>query len=327
MNIKNNYQQYEKLLDSEIWHFIKKVSSFYPPNASQCSIEQQRGFYDKMCEGFFNGIPQGVKVEDKFIKNKIAIRNYFCQENSKVHIIYFHGGGFVLGGLESHHDICAEICLATGFNLTSVAYRLSPEYNWPCDFEDCVAAFNYVAKNFTNKIIVMGDSAGATLAASLSSTFRKDICAQLLIYPALGGEFTKGSFAEHAHAPILSRAQVDFYMASRTGSELKKVNEMGRLPQEFFVPKCLPLYDSDFATLPPSVIFTAQCDPLCDDGINYTKKIKQAKGNISGKAHLFNEKGLVHGYLRARHCSKKAGESFAKIVQATKMLGAEKWQF
>ena len=121
-------KKYQKLIDAETWAFIEKTNSFYPPDTIDNSIDEQRKIYNNMCAGFFAGYPKGVTSSDSVIStpdHQIPIRSYsLAGSKPKADVVYYHGGGFVVGGLDSHDDVCAEICGLTGFNVTSVDYRL-----------------------------------------------------------------------------------------------------------------------------------------------------------------------------------------------------------
>jgi len=217
-------------------------------------------------------------------------------------------GALSLGGLESHDDICAEICDRTGFRVISVDYSLCPENKFPADFEDARTAVQYVAERWLAGLILVGDSAGANLAAAVSHDLRDelDISGQLLIYGVFGGDVNMGSYLTHADAPLLSRDEVLFY---------SKIRFDGEAPLS--EPRAWPLQDTDFSGLPPSVIFSAQCDPLSDDSHAYRDAILDAGGQVA----LIEEKGLVHGYLRARSMVTRARVSFTRIVNAISELG------
>src|SRR6218665_576737 len=143
---------YSLLIDDETWAFIERTNSFYPPETIDYTIDQQRAVYDRMCREFFTGYPDGVSADTTAISlpdRTIPIRRYrAARYDDHAVVIYYHGGGFVVGGLESHDDICAEICLRTGFEVVSVDYRLAPEHKHPTSFDDAVAAFEWVAKGY-----------------------------------------------------------------------------------------------------------------------------------------------------------------------------------
>lgn len=308
---------YRTLIDADIWSFIDRTSAFYPPDAADYTIERRRDVYGRMCRAFFSGYPDGVSAETKMIAlpdRKIAVRRYRAMRyDAHALVIYYHGGGFVTGGLESHDDICAEICHRTGFEVVAVDYRLAPEHRHPASFEDAMAAFEWVVEGYDIPILLAGDSAGGNLAAAVAHATRKASqrpIGQMLIYPLLGGDMTVGSFIKHAHAPMLTLRDLHFYRDIRVGGRDASRDA-----------SFAPLSDSDFSGLPPTVIITAEYDPLSSDGEAYRDRILAA----GGKAWWHEEAGLVHGYLRARHIAARARESFTRIVDAVRMLGRKEW--
>ncbi len=309
---------YTKLLDAETWAFVDKTNSFYPPGNIDFSMAKQREQYDAMARAFHAGYPAGLKTTTMAIATQghdIPIRIYrAARPDDRAMVLYFHGGGFTLGGLESHDDVCAEICDRTGYEVVSVDYRLSPEHNYPASHEDGYAAFEWAAKTYADRAIVLaGDSAGGNVAAAVAGRFRRHphaAAGQALIYPGLGGDRTKGSYVTHLDAPLLSMRDAEYYVKMRTGGA-DVSNDPG----------FAPLTDTDFSGLPPTVVITAECDPLASDGPAYRDAIIAA----GGKAVAIEETGLVHGYLRARHSVERARDSFTRIVEAVRMLGANQW--
>lgn len=306
-------EKYRQLLDQEILAFIEKTESFFPADAASFSIERQREIYGDLCQHFHADYPDEVSAADAMITtagHSIPVRHYQTSgQATTAHILYYHGGGFVIGDLNSHDAICAELCGQTGFNVTSVDYRLAPENVHPAAFDDALAAYEYLLSTTELPIILCGDSAGATLAATVAYATRDHIvkpAGQVLIYPALGGDIAAGSYLEHAHAPMLSTEDMLFYYNAVSGG--KDISND---------PTYLPLLATDYTGLPPTVIITAQCDPLRDDGRDYQQRIQAA----GGQAEWIDEAGLVHGYLRARHSSEVARDSFARIVEALRSFG------
>jgi acetyl esterase len=308
--------KYRVLLDPEIWTFIDRVDSFYPPETITFPIERQRAVYAQLCRAFYAGRPRSVQVTDSMVERsgcKVPIRHYRdAHRRSDATILYYHGGGFVLGNLESHDDICAEFCAATGYDVLSADYRLAPEHAHPAAFDDALAVFDWVADTAETRIVLCGESAGGNLAAAVAHARREHaaLAGQLLIYPTLGADMEGGSYAEHAHAPMASLEDVRFYRGIRTGGRIVGND-----------PTLEPLSDNDFSGLPPTVVVTAACDPLSSDGGIYRARLRAA----GGKARWHEEAGLVHGYLRARHSATKARASFARIIAALAMLGRGDW--
>lgn len=298
---------YDALVDAETWTFIRETERWYPPDAVNRTIDEQRRIYDAMCRAFFAGYPPGVTAVNQDA-NGVPIRRYRSSvARKRALVLYMHGGGFVVGGLDSHDDVCAEICGATGLDVISVDYRLSPEHRHPAAFDDCQTALGWTRARFGKPLVLAGDSAGGNLAAALSHANRdSNILGQVLIYPVLGGDSGKGSYLTHANAPMLTRDDVLFYENIRTEGAAPKGD-----------PTYAPLHDTDFTNLPPTIAIAAECDPLADDTDNYADRIAEA----GGRALAITEPGLVHGYLRARHSVTRARTSFVRMTRAIALLG------
>lgn len=298
---------YQSLIDAETWEFIRQTDAEYPPDAISLTIAQQRDIYDRMCRRFHAGYPSGVTAVDETLAG-IRCRRYPGRDPV---VLYFHGGGFVVGGLESHDDVCAEIRAATGLTVISVDYRLCPEHPHPAGYQDCLA----VARSLRGPMVLAGDSAGGNLAAAVAYALRDrgSVLGQVLIYPGLGGDRSVGSYVTHAEAPMLTTKDVAYYWAIRHGGTEPDGPD----------PTASPLEAEEYANLPPTLAIAAECDPLADDAHNYAARIKAA----GGKAHAVTEPGLVHGYLRARHSVSRARESFARITAAISAFSQDQWPF
>lgn len=301
---------YDELIDLETWAFINRTNDYYPPDTIDASIVRQREIYDTMCREFFSCYPVGVGAEDA-VAESVPVRIYTGVEPAKAVLLYLHGGGFVVGGLDSHDDVCAELCARTGCAVVSADYRLCPEHPHPAPFDDAMIAYRWVAQRYDLPLIVCGDSAGGNLAAAVSHASRGDVGApvgQVLIYPGLGGDHSVGSYVRHAEAPMLATRDILFYEKVRLGS--------ASWDDYAGDARYAPLWESDFSALPSTVVFGAECDPLCDDGDVYCQKLRDA--DVS--AQWIKEKGLVHGYLRGRGSVQRVRESFDRICAAVEGL-------
>jgi acetyl esterase len=308
---------YETLIDRDIWAFIDRTSDWYPPDTTSLPIEKQREIYNAMCRAFRSAYPVGVRALDTVIQaagHSLPVRHYQVEgKAAAAAIVYYHGGGFALGGLDSHDDICAELCAGTGYDVMSVDYRLAPEHVHPAAFDDACTIFDWVAATLDLPIVLCGESAGGNLAAAVAHarrSHRRAAVGQVLIYPDLGGDIAGPSYRAHEQAPMLTLRDVLFYRAVRAGGQADD-------------PTVAPLGDSDFSNLPPTIIVTAQCDPLSSDGAVYCDRIVAA----GGRAWWREEPGLVHSFVRARHSAKRAGESFAWIAAAVAALGKGAWPY
>lgn len=310
---------YKSLIDAETWAFIERTNSFYPPDTVDYTLPQQREIYDGMCRAFHAGYPAGLTAETTHIDtptHRIPIRIYrAARPDPRAMVLYLHGGGFILGGLDSHDDVCAEICDRTGYEVVSVDYRLAPEHLYPASHEDGYAAYEWALSHHDGAIVLAGDSAGGNIAAAVAGRYRahaRPPAGQVLVYPGLGGDSKAGSYVTHADAPMLSIRDMAFYQKMRTGGA--NVSRDAAFA---------PLRDPDFSGLPPTVAITGECDPLASDSSAYRDRIVAA----GGKAVAFEEPGLVHGYLRARHTVGRARDSFTRIVEAVKALGRGDWPY
>jgi acetyl esterase len=301
-------------LDPEIRAFVARTASFYPPSLASDDLAGQRAAYDAMARGFHAGRPAGVSACDERIAG-VPVRRYApgrpmagvgARESggaggARPTLVYLHGGGFVLGGLDSHDDICAEICAATGLAVVSVDYRLAPEHPHPAQHDDALGVATALAAQ--TPILLVGDSAGGALAAAVAGALGRagGVVGQALVYPPLARTRSGGSFARHANAPMLSAGDLEVYAALRFG---------GAAPMRDAA--AFPLDAPSFAHLPPTVVLAAECDPLADDGPAYVAALTAAGVPARGAV----EAGLVHGHLRARHMSAKACASFAGLIAA-----------
>ncbi len=294
------------ITDPEVIRFIEKTEAAYPADANLASAEENRRFYDDMCEKFRKTHPADIKSWDERIEN-VPVRWYMPAEAGEDHavILYAHGGGFVVGSLESHDDICAEIASSASVAVVSVDYSLAPDHLYPVALDEMERVWRYVVdKNKT--AMVVGDSAGGNLSAALCHRMRRlngpMPIAQVLIYPGLGSDPDTPSRVENAEAPLLRAQDLEFYADLYRGDvDLSDIS-----------PEISPLKAKDFRNLPPAFIVTADVDPLRDDGMLYARSLKAA----GVEAVWRNEPQLVHGYLRARHMSQRAAASFDAICRA-----------
>ena len=314
-------------LDLELQEFVSTTNQFSTPEATD--LEEIRHSYNSMCLHFQTPRPNNLKILEGAIEgpeSDIPIRVYRPSESDGplATLLYFHGGGWVLGNLESHDSITADLAHDAKIQVIAVDYRLAPEHPYPAAVDDCWAAYQAISeapKIFgvdLDNLIIGGDSAGGTLAAVVSMIGRDihlldfnapKIKGQLLLYPALSSEPLL-SRETQAHAPLFSTADLDNFIDYYLGHAATDLNK-----KDF---KLYPAQAEDFSKLPPAFISSAALDPLADDGPDFVDKLN-AEGII---AKSVVEPGLMHGWLRARHTSPRASQAYGRIVQALKDLTA-----
>jgi acetyl esterase len=276
----------------------------------EIDIASFRAWYEEMALASAAPRAAGITVNDASVSGAagpVETRWYRPREPvSRACLVYFHGGGWVLGNLDTHDDICADLAAASGTTIVAVDYRLSPEHRFPAALDDAWAAFETIVANAAGydvdpgNIMVGGDSAGGNLAAAVCLLGRDRggprPAGQLLIYPGLSDRLSLPSHHDNADAPILTVEDMEFFWRAYLGDIGDTVS-----------PYAAPLSAPDLSNLPPAMILTMEFDPLRDDGRYYANRLREAGCEVQ----LHDSPGLVHGCIRARHCSPGAGRMFA----------------
>lgn len=232
-------------------------------------------------------------------------------------VVYYHGGGFALGGIDSHDWVARSICAHIEAVVLSVDYRLAPENPYPAAVDDAFVALTWVAEHAAElgadpaRIAVAGDSAGGNLATVVAQLAQSrggpHLKFQLLWYPCTTSDLTLPSVAENRDGPVLSRDIMRIFGEAYLG-ELSETADPAALP--FTV---APV-NGDLAGLPPAYIATAQHDPLRDDGTMYASLLADAGVPVQ----LRNADTLVHGYLDFASVVAAAKEEFLLSLDACK---------
>lgn len=302
--------------------FVAEVETIYSRFPDDQPITDQRKTYEKVARHYTRRRPAGVRVQDMMVPtehgDKLRIRIYRpveTQHSLSPAILFFHGGGFALGSIESHDCVVAELALAASAVAISVDYRLAPEDPFPAAFEDAYAVWRYAVSKAElfgidpARTIVAGDSAGAALASAVCLKAR-DLCrrmpaGQLLIYPVLTATADLPSYEEQADAPLLSSDSLAYFWRLYTEAGKHAGN-----------PLAAPLMAGDFSGLPPAYIATAHYDPCRDDGAVYAQCLDQAGVSVEYRCAA----RLPHGYLRARAISPAAAAEFAALGERARAL-------
>jgi acetyl esterase len=212
-------------------------------------------------------------------------------------MLYFHGGGWVLGSHETVEPQCRYIANASKAIVISVEYRVAPEHKFPAAVDDCLWAVRWAYENAEefggdrNRIAVAGDSAGGNLAAVAAQQLRDSgpsLAAQILLFPVTKMIFDTPSYIENAKGPFLTRKMMDWF------AELYLNNEAERRDV-----RVSPLFADNLSGLPPATVVTASHDPLRDEGIAYAERLAEAgvetrHRNWDGYSHAFASWG---GYI------------------------------
>ncbi|WP_343727907.1 alpha/beta hydrolase [Burkholderia seminalis] len=302
------------MLEPEIAAFVAAVDAWYPADAAARSPDEQRRLYDRFAAAWTPAaLPPGIVRQDAVWRaadgRAIALRRYTSARGaSRGTVLFFHGGGFVVGSLDSHALITAQLAADTGLDVIAVDYRLAPEHRAPAALEDCLdvtraacdARWPFGA--CAHPLTLAGDSAGGMLAAAVATALRdageRNVDGIALVYPMLGFEPQSPAREIEARAPMLTLDDVHRYRALYWDGNVSDVLRGG----DPLLRASVPLEAARFDGLPPVLAIGAEHDPLRDDARVYVERIRAA----GGVARDWMGQGLVHGCWRALGTSPQA---------------------
>ncbi len=283
-------------LDTQARALLDQMAAAGAPPFESLTPEQAREMIMQMRE--LAGPPEPVaRVEDRVAATAagpIPVRIYTPEAAGPLPmLVYFHGGGWVIGNLETVDAPCRALANRAGCLIVSVDYRLAPEHKFPAAAEDCYAATRWAAEHAAElggdpaRIAVGGDSAGGNLAAVVALMARERggprLAYQLLIYPVTNYDFSTPSYQENAEGYLLTKnAMVWFW------------DHYLRQPSDGEHPYASPLRAADLRGLPPAFVITAEYDPLRDEGEAYADRLRQA----GVPTELRRYDGMIHGFFQ-----------------------------
>ncbi|HWU56585.1 MAG TPA: alpha/beta hydrolase [Rhizomicrobium sp.] len=228
-------------------------------------------------------------------------------------LIYFHGGGFIAGSLESHDGLCRLFTAEGGLRVIAVDYRLAPEHPWPAAVDDAWAATQWIEENAASlgvdagRVAVGGDSAGGMLAAIVTQAARDkgglEIAFQLLLFPntQMGGETS--SMNEFAVGYFLERRAIEYFNSLYLPPGTDRTS-----------PKVSPLHATNFSRLPPAYVMLGGFDPLHDEGLAYADKLRAAGVKVA----VADYPDMVHGFIYLQTVLPQARDAVADAAKAVK---------
>ena len=236
-----------------------------------------------------------ARTEDRRIpgpEGDIPIRIYRPPATEQLPVVaYFHGGGWVIGGIESHDSTCQQLAMAVPAVVVSVDYRMAPEHPYPAPLEDCSAATRWLADHAADldvdghRLAVAGDSAGGNLAALVALKARDvggpPLAFQLLVYPATDLTCSFASHAENAEGYLLERDSIRWFLDHYIPEADRKS------------PDASPWFADRLGGLPPALVITAEFDPLRDEGEAYAARLREE--GVPAKASRYD--GMIHGFF------------------------------
>ena len=282
-------------LDPQARTFLDQLAAVGAPPMAEATPEEARAAIAMMMA--LGGQPEErAATEDRTVPGPggpVPVRIYRPKgDGPHPAVVYFHGGGFVIGSVETHDGVCHQLATRVPAVVVSVEYRLAPEDRFPAAVEDCFAAAKWVSAHAAElgadagRLAVAGDSAGGNLSAVVSMRARDaggpPIAFQLLVYPATDLTRSSASHTENGEGYLLTSALMEWFTAHYMGAG-------GDLRHR----DASPLFVEDLSELPPAVVITAEFDPLRDEGESYASRLRQA--GVEARASRYD--GMIHGFF------------------------------
>jgi acetyl esterase len=260
-------------------------------------------------------------VRDLELGSALRARHYAPAEPGGPHplLVYYHGGGFTYGDLETHDGVCRILCRHAGAHVLAIDYRLAPEHPFPAAVEDARTALRWAYDNAAalgadpQRVGVGGDSAGGNLAAVVSQLASRDggpaPALQLLIYPATDFSRRRRSRELFGEGFLLTNSEMDWFETNYLGAERTHARD----------PRASPLLAEDLSGLAPAYVVTAAFDPLRDEGEEYAEALRAAGTPVTVRRFP----GFIHAFIAGAGVSRNAREALIEIAGATRaMFGA-----
>jgi acetyl esterase len=298
-------------LDLQVQMLLWLIRAMKMPELHQGGVSVARAALDRSGPLLDVAEPRDVGAYDRTIPGAAGPRRarvYVPRDargGPSAGLVYFHGGGWVVGSIESHDRFCRVLASKAGVVVVSVDYRLAPEHPFPAAVDDSIAATRWVLANAgslgidADRVAVGGDSAGGTLAAVVSQALRDDArrpAFQLLIYPATDLTRALPSHAHFGQGYFLPRSAGDFYVGHYAPDAATHTDPRGS-----------PLFAPDLSRLPPALVATAGFDPLVDEGRAYADKMREAGVDVE---YVCSE-GSMHGFVHLAGVVREA----ARVVE------------
>lgn len=280
-----------------------------PPYA--LSIEGTRDTFSELL--VTDDLPPVASIQDLLLSGPdgtLPVRVYAPDKDGPLPVmVYYHGGGWVRGGIETHEEFCRALVRDVGCVVVSVDYRRPPEHPFPAAVEDAYAAAAWVGEyanaigGAADRIAVGGDSAGGNLAAAVAQMARDrgepDLAHQLLLYPILEHGFDTSSYDKFAEGYIPMRATMQWYWDQYLANAVDGRN-----------PYASPLRARDLSGVPPATILTAGFDPLRDEGRAYAERLRQDGVSVTHSEY----KDMIHGFASFPDHFDRANEAREEIA-------------
>jgi len=305
-------------LDPQIQELLEEQAAAGVPPVNELPLEEARANYEQVCKEQWGELEELHEIEDTDADG-VPVRIYRPTEADRsMALVYFHGGGWVVGSIDSHDGPCRALAKRAGIVVVSVGYRLAPEHRFPAALEDAWTAtqwvYNHAAdlKLDSQRIGVGGDSAGGTLAAVVARRgrdYNARLALQLLLYPVTDHMCNTESYSMFSEGYGLTRDAMRWYWQQYLG-DADGAN-----------PDASPLELKELNGLPRAIVVTAEVDVLRDEAEAYAQRLFLSAVETEG----YRYDGMIHGFLRMAgkvERSNKAYDELAESITAILAKGA-----
>ncbi|MEP2736243.1 MAG: alpha/beta hydrolase [Erythrobacter sp.] len=304
-------------VQSDMQAFLDAVAAMDGPALADMTLEEARQSYIAL-----HGMADAPARELAVVRDlscpgpagDIPLRLYDARETRDAGpvIVFFHGGGFVIGDLDTHHNLCTEIAAQMDLPVVAVDYRLAPEHPFPAPIDDCEAAARWIASSPSelgrdaNSLVLIGDSAGGNASIVISQLLRDTpaeapVALQVPLFPLASDAIGSASLDEFAEGYVLTKASIEYFDAAYQADRSD--------------PRGFPVI-RDHANTPPTILVTASLDPIRDSGRDYGAALSQA-----GVDHMHIEvKGYTHSFTNLRAAVPSTQGQVERIFAAMKLM-------
>jgi acetyl esterase len=309
-------------MDPQVQAFLDVVAATKPPGWDSMTPAEARERFSTFAPLLGKG-PEEVQAQPLQLADRVPARMYRpsppVASGRLPVVVYFHGGGWVLGNLDSHDSLCRRLCQESGCAVIAIDYRLAPEHPYPAALDDSYDATMDIAKRASdweldaNRILVAGDSAGGNLATGVCMRARDrsgpSICGQVLIYPVIDAGCNTPSYERFAEGFGLTRAGMMWFWNHYTGSG----------PKDGFAS---PSLAKDLRGLPPALVVTAECDVLRDEAETYARRLQDSGVPVQSKRY----QGVIHGFIHFAGAFDIGKRATSEIAQHIRQMAARGFQ-
>jgi acetyl esterase len=298
-------------LDSQARAYLDRLAVLGAPPLGEQPVDEARRAGEEASAAMF-GATVDVPFDDRTLPGPagpIPVRVYRPRDDPAAVLLYFHGGGWVLGNLVTHHGVCATLARLAGCVVCAVDYRLAPEHVFPAALEDAWAATTWTAEHAEElggrpgALAVGGDSAGGNLAAVCALRARDAglrLALQLLVYPVIDADLESPTYREFADGYSLTADTMRWFWEQY-------------LPEgDRFHPDASPLRAASLAGVAPALVITAECDPLRAEGEAYARRLEEAGVAVT----LSRYDGMIHGFFRMPGVIDRANDALDEAARA-----------